>query len=116
MAVSKPPKGYQMEKIDDRQIHMLIPVVIVTINYGVFSIGLVHVPVVLQPFTVPLGVSGFVATGGYLRGSLLQFFDLAVSALLYYPFFKAGERVLVAREETTVQGEESRTRAPVAVR
>src|SRR3989442_12739521 len=116
MAVLKPPKGYQMAKIDDRQIHMLIPVVIVTINYGVFSIGLVHVPVVLQPFTVPLGVSGFVATGGYLRGSLLQFFDLAVSALIYYPFFKAWERVLVAREEAANQAEESPMRTTAQVR
>lgn len=99
---------------------MMIPfvfvfVVIVTINYVVFSIGLVHVPVVLQPFTVPLGVSGFVATGDF-RGSLSQFFDLAVSALIYYPFLKAWERVLVAREEASVQVEESRTRTPVAVR
>ncbi|TMD65264.1 MAG: PTS sugar transporter subunit IIC, partial [Chloroflexi bacterium] len=59
---------------------VLVPVIIVTINYLVFSLGLVHVPVVIQPFTVPLGISGFVATGGDIRGSILQFFDLAVSA------------------------------------
>lgn len=95
---------------------VLVPVTIVTINYIVFSIGLVHVPVVLQPFTVPIGISGFVATGGDFKGSLLQFFDLAVSALIYYPFFKAWERVLVAREEAAVQTEESRTRRPVEIR
>ncbi len=61
---------------------IMVPVTIVTINYFVFSIGLVHVPVVMQPFTVPVGISGFVATGGDFRGSLLQFFDLAVSALM----------------------------------
>jgi PTS system cellobiose-specific IIC component len=60
----------------------------------VFSLGLVHVPVIMQPLTVPLGVSGFFAAGGGVRGSLLQFFDLAVSALIYYPFFKAWERIL----------------------
>jgi cellobiose PTS system EIIC component len=96
---------------------VLVPVIIVTINYIAFSTGLVHVPVVLQPFTVPIGISGFVATGGDFRGSLLQFFDLAVSALLYYPFFRAWERILVAREEAAVQKtEESRTRTPVGVR
>ncbi|OLB33741.1 MAG: PTS cellobiose transporter subunit IIC, partial [Ktedonobacter sp. 13_2_20CM_53_11] len=77
---------------------VLVPVIIVTINYLVFSVGLVHVPVVIQPFTVPLGISGFVATGGDIRGSILQFFDLAVSALIYFPFFRAWERILVARE------------------
>ena len=92
---------------------VLVPVIIVTINYFAFSVGLVHVPVVMQPFTVPLGISGFVATGGDIRGSLLQFFDLAVSAVIYYPFFKAWERVLVAREEAAIQPEESRTRTPV---
>jgi PTS system cellobiose-specific IIC component len=51
------------------------------------------------------------ATGGDIRGSFLQFFDLAVSALLYYPFFKAWERVLVAREsaqEELSKGEDSK--------
>ncbi len=95
---------------------ILVPAVIVTINYFVFSIGLVHVPVVMQPFTVPLGVSGFVATGGDIRGSLLQFFDLAVSAIIYYPFFKAWERILVAREEIAAQSEESPKLVAVSAR
>jgi len=92
---------------------ILVPVTIVTINYVVFSFGWVHVPIVIQPFTVPLGVSGFVATGGDFKGGLLQFFDLAVSALIYYPFFKAWERILVAREEAVTHVEEARTLATV---
>ncbi|HEV2580720.1 MAG TPA: PTS transporter subunit EIIC, partial [Ktedonobacteraceae bacterium] len=96
---------------------VLVPVIIVTINYIVFALGLVHVPVVLQPFTVPVGISGFVATGGDFRGSLLQFFDLAVSAIIYYPFFKAWERILVAREEAAaVQPVEKNARIPAGVR
>ena len=84
-----------------------VPMLIVTINYVVFALDWVHVPIVMQPFTVPLGVSGFLATGGDIRGSILQFFDLAVSALLYYPFFKAWERVLIAREEAATTEVES---------
>ena len=84
---------------------VLVPVTIVTINYFVFAVGMIHVPIVIQPFTVPLGISGFVATGGDVRGSLLQFFDLAVSALIYFPFFRAWERILVAREEEASQHE-----------
>src|SRR5947209_6791553 len=87
---------------------VLVPCLIVTINYIVFSIGWVHVPVVIQPFTVPLGISGFIASGGDIRGSLLQFFDLAISAAIYYPFFKAWERILVEREAIAAQHEESR--------
>mgnify|MGYP001176975893 CR=1 FL=1 len=87
---------------------ILVPVVIVTVNYLAFSLGLVHVPVVMQPFTVPVGISGFIATGGDIKGSLLQAINLAISALLYYPFFKAWERTLVAREEAAAQQEEDR--------
>jgi len=94
---------------------VLVPVTIVTINYFVFFVGLVHVPIVIQPFTVPIGVSGFIATGGDIKGSLLQFFDLAVSALLYYPFFRAWERVLVAREEDASQLEVVQLPAPAKV-
>ncbi|HYK85145.1 MAG TPA: PTS sugar transporter subunit IIC, partial [Ktedonobacteraceae bacterium] len=74
-----------------------------------------HVPVVIQPFTVPLGISGFVATGGDIKGSVLQFFDLALSAIIYYPFFKAWERILVAREEEASQLEVAPARTPVNV-
>jgi hypothetical protein len=70
-------------------------VIIVAINYIVFSFGWMHAPIVIQPFTVPFGVSGFIATGGDFRGSLRQLCELAVSALIYYPFFKAWERILV---------------------
>jgi len=92
---------------------VLVPALIVTINYCVFYFGLVHVPIVMQPFTVPLGISGFIATGGDIRGSLLQFFDLTVSAFIYYPFFKAWERILIAREEEASQPEA--TPVPVTV-
>jgi PTS system cellobiose-specific IIC component len=95
---------------------IFVPVIIVTINYLAFSLGLVHVPLVIQPFTVPIGISGFIATGGDIRGSLLQVSDLAVSALLYYPFFKAWERVLVAREEEAVRQEENRATVQAEMR
>lgn len=94
---------------------VLVPVIIVTINYIVFAAGLVHVPVVLQPFTVPVGVSGFVASGGDIKGSLLQFFDLAVSAIIYYPFFKAWERILIQREDAAARPEEKSERLPAEV-
>jgi PTS system cellobiose-specific IIC component len=97
---------------------VVAPFTIVTINYVAFASGLVHVPMVIQPFTVPVGISGFVATGGDFKGSLLQFFDLAVSALIYYPFFKAWERILVAREEAAAAAslEEAPAKAQMVTR
>jgi PTS system cellobiose-specific IIC component len=45
----------------------------------------------------------------------LQFFDLAVSAILYYPFFKAWERILIEREEAASRPEERADRLPAEV-
>ena len=84
---------------------ILVPIVMVSINYLAFALGLVHVPVVMQPFTVPVGISGFIATGGDWRGSVLQGVNLVISALIYYPFFKSWERILVEREEQEAQKE-----------
>jgi PTS system cellobiose-specific IIC component len=92
---------------------IFVPIVIVTINYWVFALGWVHVPVVMQPFTMPIGISGFIATGGDFRGSILQISDLAISALLYYPFFKAWERILVAREEGEARQEVIKVAQPI---
>jgi PTS system cellobiose-specific IIC component len=39
-----------------------------------------------------------------------------VSALLYYPFFKAWERVLVAREEAVARQEENRVTVQAEMR
>lgn len=92
---------------------ILVPIVVVSINYLAFSLGLVHVPIVMQPFTVPVGISGFIATGGDWRGSVLQGVNLVISALIYYPFFKSWERILVEREEQAAQKEGESARVAV---
>jgi PTS system cellobiose-specific IIC component len=53
------------------------------------------------------------ATGGDLKGPLLQALNLALSAALYYPFFKAWERILLTSEEDALPGLEE-NRAAVA--
>jgi PTS system cellobiose-specific IIC component len=65
---------------------------------------------------VPVGISGFIATGGDIRGSLLQAVNLVIAALLYYPFFKAWERILVTREEEAARQEENKAALQVEVR
>ncbi|GHO67452.1 hypothetical protein KSC_063440 [Ktedonobacter sp. SOSP1-52] len=92
---------------------ILVPIIVVSINYLAFSLGLVHVPIVMQPFTVPVGISGFIATGGDWRGSVLQGVNLVISALIYYPFFKSWERILVEREEQATQKEAEPARVAV---
>ncbi|MFC4768350.1 PTS sugar transporter subunit IIC [Effusibacillus consociatus] len=73
---------------------LIAPTVIVTINYLVMKMGLVPVPAIQPPLTMPVFLGGFLANGSW-RGAALQGFDLVVSALIYYPFFKMWEKRLL---------------------
>ncbi len=94
---------------------VFVLVIIRTISYVVIYVGLVHVPVIIQPFIVPIGISGFFAIGSDINGSLLQFLVLAVSDFIYYPFFKACERILIAREEEAGTLEQLQVPTPAKV-
>ncbi|KEO85174.1 PTS sugar transporter subunit IIC [Tumebacillus flagellatus] len=69
------------------------PTVIVTINFLAMHSGLVPVPTVQPPLTMPVFLGGFLADGSW-RGTVLQGVDLAVAGLIYYPFFKLYEKKL----------------------
>lgn len=78
---------------------ILAPVAATTINYIAFATNLVPRVVMQPPFTVPVFFGGIIATGGYWQGAALQLVNLAVSAVIYYPFFKTYEKQLVANEK-----------------
>ncbi|WP_339232913.1 PTS cellobiose transporter subunit IIC [Geobacillus sp. FSL W8-0032] len=68
---------------------ILVPVVIVTVSYFAMDLGLVAKTAgVMVPWTAPVGIGGFLATGGKFSGAVLQLFNVALSATLYYPFFR----------------------------
>jgi cellobiose PTS system EIIC component len=68
---------------------ILVPVVIVSVSYFAMDLGLVAKTAgVMVPWTTPVGIGGFLATGGKISGAILQLFNVALSAALYYPFFR----------------------------
>ena len=77
-------------------------------------------PVIFATWIVALlataSAAAEIASGGDFRGIVLQAINLAISALLYYPFFKAWERILVAREEAAAQQEENRSTVQAEMR
>jgi PTS system cellobiose-specific IIC component len=77
------------------------PSVIVTLNYLVMKMGLVPVPTLQPPLTMPVFLGGFLADGSW-RGAALQAVDLLIAALIYYPFFKIWEKRLLADAEGVV--------------
>lgn len=85
---------------------ILGPLVVCVITYLSMSLGLVHkLPGIAVPWTTPIGVSGFLATGGRISGTILELVNFAVMVLIYYPFFKIWDRQQFQQEQQTKHSE-----------
>ena len=63
---------------------------LVIVSYTAMATGLVAPPAgIALPFTTPIFISGYLATGGHISGTVLQVVNLAISLVVYYPFFRA---------------------------
>lgn len=81
---------------------ILAPVVLVIISYFAMATGLVAKPNgVAVPWTTPLIISGYLATGGKISGMVLQAFNFIISLIIYYPFFRMWDKKKVAEEQGT---------------
>lgn len=73
---------------------------LVIVSYTAMATGLVAPPAgIALPFTTPIFISGYLATGGHISGTVLQVVNLAISLVVYYPFFRARDR-LKAKKST----------------
>jgi PTS system cellobiose-specific IIC component len=92
---------------------ILAPLVVVTINYLAMATGLVAPPLTQVPLTVPVILGGFLVNGSW-TGAALQAVDLVVAGAIYWPFFRAWERMMLQREATTTPAGDPSTAAPPA--
>lgn len=72
---------------------VLAPIFSLTVAYFATAIGLINHVVVQIPWTTPPVISGFLATGGDWRASVLQIAIIAVSVFIYLPFLRIDEKV-----------------------
>ena len=72
---------------------ILVPAMGITIGYIATAIGFMNPCVVQIPWTTPVLLSGFLATGGDFRAVIVQAVILALGVLIYLPFMKASETV-----------------------
>lgn len=86
---------------------VLAPVVVVTINYIMFTTGILPPVVIQPPFTVPLGFGGFLATGGSFMAILIQIINVLVATAIYYPFFKRYEKQLIKQQQSASSEDEA---------
>ncbi|MBS0905374.1 PTS cellobiose transporter subunit IIC [Pantoea dispersa] len=83
---------------------ILTPVLLVIVSWAAMSSGLVAPPAgIALPFTTPIFVSGYLATGGHISGTVLQVVNLTISLVVYYPFFRVWDRLKLREEQQNEQ-------------
>ena len=87
---------------------VVLPVLLVIVSYTAMATGLVAPPAgIALPFTTPIFISGYLATGGHISGTVLQVVNLAISLVVYYPFFRAWDRLKAKEEHASAQPQAS---------
>ncbi|WP_042265110.1 PTS sugar transporter subunit IIC, partial [Clostridium butyricum] len=72
---------------------ILTPIVNAIITYFTMATGIVPFTTgVTLPWTTPPIIGGFLATGGSWQGAILQVVLVAISFIIYYPFFKSADK------------------------
>lgn len=78
---------------------ILAPVVVTVITYFAMANGLVPKPAgIIVPWTTPIGISGFLATGNAWQGAVLQIFNLLVVMAIWWPFLKIIDKSYYEKE------------------
>ena len=78
---------------------VLTPLVVTTFNYFMMASGIFPATTgVIVPWTMPLFFSGMMATNS-LMGGVLQLIDVAIVALIWFPFLKAQDKVNLSFED-----------------
>lgn len=78
---------------------IISPVFSLTVAYYATKIGLISHVVVQTPWTTPPVLSGFLATGGDWRASVLQIIIIIITIFIYLPFLRVDERANKMKKE-----------------
>lgn len=78
---------------------LLIPAVLTTVAYIATATGIVPPTSVLVPWITPVGISGFLATGGNIMGAVLGLVNFAIAVFIYLPFVMLAERMNTDKKE-----------------
>lgn len=82
------------------------PFVNTIVTYFAMSSGLVAKPAgIAVPWTSPIFVGGFLASGGAISAVILQIVNFAISLAIYYPFFKLYDKQKVQEEGEEIKAE-----------
>ena len=77
---------------------LLTPLTVTLISWSAMSLGLVARVVTEVHWAMPPLISGYLATGGHLSGSILQMINITAGILIYLPFIRLMDRRAVQKE------------------
>ncbi|PKR84129.1 PTS cellobiose transporter subunit IIC [Heyndrickxia camelliae] len=79
---------------------LLAPVVVAIVTYIAMSTGLVPRPAgVIVPWTTPVVLNGFLATGNAWQGGVLQAINFVIVAVIWWPFLKILDKNYYEKEK-----------------
>lgn len=74
------------------------PLVTGIITWFAMALNIVSRPYILPPWTLPAPIGAYLATGGDWKAIILVLINIAITMLIYYPFFKSYEKKLMLEE------------------
>ncbi len=77
---------------------ILAPMVLAFVSYEAMALGIVAKTVVIVPWSMPPIISGFIATGGDIKASILQIVNIIISLVIYLPFIFVADQNEKKRE------------------
>ncbi|PGW12458.1 PTS lactose transporter subunit IIC [Bacillus thuringiensis] len=77
----------------------ITPLVTATIAYAATAMGFVTPTHIMPPWTLPAPIGAYLATGGDWRAIVLVFINIAISFLIYLPFFKMYDKNMLEIEK-----------------
>ena len=77
---------------------LLTPLTVTLISWSAMSLGLAARVVTEVHWAMPPLISGYLATGGHLSGSILQMINITAGILIYLPFIRLMDRRAVQKE------------------
>ncbi|HDR5271230.1 PTS sugar transporter subunit IIC [Bacillus cereus] len=78
---------------------VITPLVTATIAYAATAMGFVTPTHIMPPWTLPAPIGAYLATGGDWRAIVLIFINIAISFLIYLPFFKMYDKNMLEIEK-----------------
>ncbi|AXI27904.1 MULTISPECIES: PTS sugar transporter subunit IIC [Priestia] len=79
---------------------IIIPIITTIISYAATATGLITPTYVMVPWTLPAPIGAYLSTGGDWRAVVLVVINIAISVVIYLPFFKMYDRKMVEMEKS----------------